>query len=208
MRQDFVEYIEQIEAIDGFYMDDREDCDTVYDKTGEEVEFDCNYEVGASKAVILFEDCVMKVAFRGYYHKAKDGNFLVSMNNYCAREVSFFKAAKKEGVDKFFLKCRMISPEIEIQELGDIYSVPFPVIEDEEEEKRIQKNFSKYANEHMSLRVQSILRDYYNDNELEKFCRFIEKYKINDLVFHNLAMKNGRAVFMDYSGYNEEIDYA
>ena len=47
----------------------------------------------------------------------------------------------------------------------------------------------------------TILKLYYSQEEIDKFCDFIEKYKINDLSYMNMCMKNGKPVFMDFCGF-------
>lgn len=158
---------------------------------------DYDYNYGASKLVFFLDNCVLKVPFVGWFYES--GYDYYEVENYCVKEVSLYKKAKQEGVDKFFLKSRMITPDIELQEKADGTCLKVPDIKGKEE--LIKSSFSAYANSKLPISTRAILQMNYSQSELDKFCAFIEKYNVNDLSMHNMCVKDNRVVFMDYSGF-------
>lgn len=159
--------------------------------------YDYDYNYGASKLVFFLDNCVLKVPFVGCFYGSDYEYYEVE--NYCVKEVSLYKRAKQEGVDKFFLKSRMITPEIELQEKADETYLKEPDVKGKEES--IKSSFSTYANSQLPISARAILQMNYSQSDLDKFCAFIEKYNVNDLSMHNMCVKNNRAMFMDYSGF-------
>ena len=159
--------------------------------------YDYDYNYGASKLVFFLDNCVLKVPFVGWFYGT--GYDYYEVENYCVKEVSLYKRAKQEGVDKFFLKSRMITPEIELQEKADGTYLKMPDVKGKEES--IKSSFSVYANSQLPIFTRAILQMNYSQSDLNKFCAFIEKYSVNDLSIHNMCIKDNRVVFMDYSGF-------
>lgn len=192
MRKAFEEIIDSYEKL---FLE--EDMDMIVNETGNSsfVE-NYNYNHGASKVVIDFDDCVLKIPISGCWI---DEPVSFDNQNYCIREVALYRKAKKEGVADFFLKSRLINNFFEIQEKGEVECVPIPAGTLEE----IYNCFSNYASQTLSSIVMTILKLYYSQEEIDKFCDFIEKYEINDLSYMNMCMKNGKPVFMDFCGFSD-----
>lgn len=159
--------------------------------------YDYDYNYGASKLVFFLDNCVLKVPFVGWFYGT--GSDYYEVANYCVKEVSLYKKAKQEGVSKFFLKSRMITPEVELQEKADGTYLAVPDTNGKEES--IKSSFSAYANSRLPISTRAILQMNYSQSDLDKFCAFIEKYKVNDLSMHNMCVKDNRVMFMDYSGF-------
>lgn len=186
-----------------FYIYNDGECEVLTDFDGNEIDVsEYDYEYGASKIVFIFDKYVVKIPIAGklYYNRYEDRIDVDYINeiNYCGREIDVYKKAKKVGIERFFLKSRFIDECSEVQEKGD-ESVCFSSYD--ENTVKISDSFSRYARENLSKEVLKVLSEYYTSKEIGKFSNFIEENDVNDLSCHNMIMKNGRPVFMDYSGY-------
>lgn len=186
-----------------FYIYDDGECEVLSDFDGNEIDIsDYDYEYGASKIVFIFGKYVVKIPLAGkiFYNRYEDRIDVDYINeiNYCGKEIDIYKRAKRAGIEKFFLKSRFLDECSEVQEKGDEH-ICFSSYDGDN--IKISDSFSRYAREHLSGDVLKILSEYYTSKEISKFSNFIEENKVNDLSCHNMIMKNGRPVFMDYSGY-------
>ena len=64
-----------------------------------------------------------------------------------------------------------------------------------------QVDESSYDNEYGSEAVEELFKVYFGESEHARVYDFCEKMYINDIHTANVGFRNGRLVFVDYSGY-------
>lgn len=192
---------------------------------------DMTWEHGADKIVIIDKDNVVKVPIKGEYvfideldyledsevediiqdnfEYEGDGTYIRWFkDNSCKRELSIYNAAKKEGLDSFFAAEEEYTNQTVIQEKvhsdseADIISKY--AIDSIEKEPIITK-LQKMSDYFFYSETIAILLSQHSYNEVKRFIKFCNKYKVNDLDFYNWGVnKNGMYVAFDYCGFHND----
>ena len=157
---------------------------------------------GLTKMVIIDDnlDYVIKIPFAWV-------NGSISMKDYCRIEAENYQRAVDACVDEYFAEC-FYGGKFECELDGEKVKVPFYLMEkvDCDEEKVTsdicsQLDDSSYDCEYSSEAVEELFKLYYGADEHDRVYEFCEKMFINDIHTANVGFRNGRLVFVDYSGY-------
>ena len=170
-----------------------------------------NYDFGASKFVIFFDDDeVIKIPFNGYFYEAEDYKtdrfcLFEIIEDYCAEEERLYNLAVEAGVEMFFAKTQYIG--------STVSNTPFYASE------RVicnytphpsQKSIDTLKNKYYSFQYEinstwsAAAIEYYGEELFDKFVNFIEQNRISDLHNGNIGYrKDGAPVLLDYSGYED-----
>lgn len=160
------------------------------------------FNSGATKVVIIDEDCdwVLKIPYD-------------KMINHCQLEVENYEKAVAEGVEDAFAETFF---------LMEYKGAPcYAMRKAECNEEAIEESFYDIAlgkdydymnmdsderyeyasNLDIDEKVDMILKDFYNEDFIERVNNFIYINGINDLHMGNIGYLNNRLVYVDYSGY-------
>ena len=176
-----------------------------------------DYEVGATKLVILIPGCnyVIKIPYNSACFEGEPFDFFGlpdGFDNYCEYEVHLYNIAKEAGWDNFFLPIQYFGKykniPIYIQEKAESY---FDCIIDYASENS-KKAVTKNTKETEFLRSFTVPFDWvaccldwlHSLYEVRKFFNFLEKEKISrDLHRGNIGFFKNKPVIIDYGGYFE-----
>ena len=174
-----------------------------------------NYDFGASKFVIFFDDNeVIKIPFNGYFYKAEDDETdkyytdfrpFEIIEDYCAEEERIYNLAVEAGVEMFFAKTQYIGSTVSdtpfyVSERVICNYTPHP------SQKSIDTLKDKYYSFQYEInRTWSAAAiEYYGEELFSKFVDFVEQNRISDLHGGNIGYrKDGAPVLLDYSGYED-----
>lgn len=176
-------------------------CDDFYDAG-------LDYNCGAYKIAVIFDDYVLKKAYTGTAHMTDDGSMRYEDDepeDSCETEVLLYRIAEKRGLERFFAKSEDIGNGIVKQERAEEF------VKDREDINSNQRSevmafvkqyglCSLYAASNSE--VFYWLMQEYSGKELLKLQDFVDEFDIDDLHSYNVGWCNGKLKLIDYSGTN------
>ena len=200
------------------------------DSTGgvyEEDYLDCSdfgYQCGASKVVIILDDCVLKTSYGGIVEEDEDGNEVLveGFPDYAKMEYEIYMAAKAEGLEYFFAKTEEVSSHIYEQPRVDATVDDYrdndddlpkryfngkseaPYLNIKDTDKLLdycQRNGLAGIQSRIKLDVIRFFLAVYSFPELQKLHKFLIKYDINDIRAGNCGWIDGKLVIFDFCGF-------
>ena len=196
----------------------------INDKTAlSESGFEWHY--GASKVVIVLEDCVLKTSIS--LKETLDEDFeYEDLPDFARMEYRYYNRAREEGIDKFFCYTVSCGSGVYEQEKVDIIAGDY---EDEDTEIDADWYFEYYGIELYSG-TEHQMKEFlyaYNLDDMEDYVRpsalryilgawsvedvrklynFCKKYNINDIHRNNIGWVKGELKIFDFCGYHFNID--
>ena len=152
-------------------------------------------DCGATKAVIIDDsnkDFVIKIPFSGLEE------------DYCEKEVEHYEAAQEYNVPGLFAAIEYIEEwrgaPIYLQEYirGIGAEAEFKTLDSIES----SRNSDYYYGEDDEA-IYDAIEIQYSLETFDNFRSLVDDYGINDFHFGNVGYRDGRIVFVDYSGYFE-----
>lgn len=186
---------------------------------------DLCYDVrnGISKACILLDDVpyVLKIPFNFYeeeydrdWYDVESEPFSKANNDnrfywdYCLSEVLNYRKAKKEGVNEFFCKTRLLGFVNEHPIYIQQRAVPFFVIREIERQSERSKRMIDYCRRKdfgtFNPVWQAEAFNYYGKKKFDKLMTFLDECGIYDLHTENVGYIDDRPVIFDYSDFKED----
>ena len=226
------DYDEAIDVLSEVFHYD-EDNGTVYEE-GVLDDSDFEWYCGASKVVIILEDCVLKTSYSGlswYNEETCDDEMTDDFSDYAKMEFQLYQAAKDLNIDYFFAETEEVAPAIYEQEKVDL-----SVEEYTEHDKVMPIGYqyhSVYGNQqipprfvlncgglhsycrHNGLkdlvgRIKPDVLGYflaaYSQEELENLQVFLKEYDINDIRAGNCGWIDGHLKIFDFCGFKTETE--
>lgn len=209
-----------------------EDADTAHES---EILDDSDFEwhTGASKVVIVLEDCVLKTSYSGiswYNEETCEYEMTEEFSDYAKMEYQLYQAAKDVGVDYFFAETEEVTPVIYKQEKVDFtvsnymdeenipagykfhgaYSIqPSPpqfVLNCEGLHNYCRKNGLKDLVGRIKPDVLGYFLATYSQEKLENLQIFLKEYDINDIRAGNCGWIKGELKIFDFCGFKTETE--
>lgn len=220
-------YQEAINTLDvTFHYDDS--TGTVYEEDYLDYS-DFGYQCGASKVVIILDDCVLKTSYGGIVEEDEDGDevFVEEFPDYAKMEYEIYMAAKTEGLEYFFAKTEEVYSHIyeqpKVDATVDDYryndddlpkhyfngksKAPYLDIKDTD---KLLDYCKKNGLAGLQLRIKfDVIRYFlatYSFPELQKLHKFLIKYDINDISASNCGWINGKLVIFDFCGFKTSTE--
>lgn len=190
---------------------------------------DFGYQCGASKVVIILDNCVLKTSYGGIVEEDEDGDEVLveGFPDYAKMEYEIYMAAKAEGLEYFFAKTEEVSSHIYEQPRVDA-TVNDYRYNDDDLPKRYFNGKSKAP--YLDIKDTDKLLDYckrnglaglhkrikldviryflatYSFPELQRLHEFLIKYDINDVRAGNCGWINGKLVIFDFCGFESSTE--
>lgn len=190
---------------------------------------DFGYQCGASKVVIILDDCVLKTSYGGIVEEDEDGDevLIEGFPDYAKMEYEIYMAAKAEGLEYFFAKTEEVCPHIYEQPKVDA-TVNDYRYNDDDLPKRYFNGKSKAP--YLNIKDTDKLLDYcqrnglaglqsrikldviryflatYSFPELQRLHKFLIKYDINDIRAGNCGWIDGKLVIFDFCGFKTSTE--
>ncbi len=192
---------------------------------------DFGYRCGASKVVLILDNCVLKTSYSGIVDEDEDGDDVLvdGFPDYAKMEYEIYMAAKAEGLEYFFAKTEEVYSNIYEQPRVDatvdeyrydnddlpIYyfngknKAPYLNIEDTDKLlDYCERNGLAGLQSRIKLDVIRFFLAAYSLPELKRLYEFLIKYDINDIRAGNCGWIDGKLVIFDFCGFmtlTEEI---
>lgn len=190
---------------------------------------DFDYQCGASKVVIILDDCVLKTSYGGIVKEDEDGDEVLveGFPDYARMEYEIYMAAKAEGLEYFFAKTEKVSSHIYEQprvnatvndyHYNDDYLLEHyfngkskaPYLNIEDTDKLLdycKKNGLAGLQSRIKLDVIRYFLASYSFPELQRLHKFLMKYDINDIRAGNCGWINGKLVIFDFCGFKTSTE--
>lgn len=189
------------------------------------------YECGASKVVIILDDCVLKTSYSGEVSECEDeeGNREITENfpDYANLEYQLYQAAAEVGLDKFFAKTSKVDDYVYEQSRVDASIVDLkhdnvelpwgyfhgrnkPRYYNEKDTDKIIEYCEKNGLHKLYFRIKfNAIRYFlaeYSIEELKKLNEFLIEYDINDISETNCGWIDGNLVIFDFCGFGSETE--
>ncbi len=195
--------------------------DYAYNHDGEEISSACSADWvrnGASKTVIYWEDLgdlVVKIPASAYdedeenCHATYDGEYSSEDGwDYCALEEERCQALECEGLSEMVCRTWYV---------GEVYDTRIYVSQRADEtwsdgswnyrytnsEEDLDVLAEEFGRSNSRMRYWREFIDAYGLDKCERLMEFFRDNDVNDLHNGNVAFRNGKPVFIDYSGYYE-----
>lgn len=185
---------------------------------------DFGYQCGASKVVIILDNCVLKTSYGGVVEEDEDGDevLIEGFPDYAKIEYEIYMAAKAEGLEYFFAKTEEVSSHIYKQPKVDATVNDYryndddlpkhyfngenkaPYLKIEDTDKLLdycKKNGLAGVQSRIRLDVVRYFLAAYSVPELQRLHRFLVKYDINDIRAGNCGWIDGKLVIFDFCGF-------
>ena len=190
---------------------------------------DFGYQCGASKVVLILDDCVLKTSYSGIVEEDEDGDDVLvnGFSNYAKMEYEIYMAAKAEGLEYFFTKTEEVCPNIYEQPKVDATVSDYRYNDDD-----LPKRYFNGRNKapHLNIKDTDKLLDYckrnglaglqsrikldviryflaaYSFPELQRLHKFLIKYDINDIRAGNCGWIDGKLVIFDFCGFKTSTE--
>lgn len=209
-----------------------EDADTAHES---EILDDADFEwrTGASKVVIVLENCVLKTSYSGtswYNEETCDYEMTEEFPDYAKMEYQLYQAAKDVGVDYFFAETKEITSVIYEQKKVDftvsnyldeehipagykfhgVYSIqlspPQFVLNCEGLHNYCRRNGLKDLIGRIKPDVLGYFLAAYSHDALDDLQQFLVEYDINDIRAGNCGWINGELKIFDFCGFKTETE--
>lgn len=190
---------------------------------------DFGYRCGASKVVIILDDCVLKTSYGGIAKEDKGGDEILveGFPDYAKMEYEIYMAAKSEGLEYFFAKTEEVCSHIYEQPRVDITVEEYHYNNDDLPKHYFNsKNKAPYLNikdtdelidycernglAGLQLRIKfDVIRYFlaaYSFPELQRLHKFLIKYDINDIRAGNCGWIDGKLVIFDFCGFKTSTE--
>lgn len=195
---------------------------------------DFEWRTGASKVVIILEDCVLKTSYSGvswYNEETCDDEMTEEFPDYAKMEYQLYQAAEDVGVDYFFAETKEIAPSIYEQKKVDLsvedyseydklmpvgyqyHSVyglqqipPQFVLNCEGLHGYCRKNGLKDLVGRIKPDVLGYFLAAYSHDALDDLQQFLVEYDINDIRAGNCGWINGELKIFDFCGFKTETE--
>lgn len=187
------------------------------------------YMCGASKVVIILDDCVLKTSYSGEVKEDEDGEdyFTDDFPDYAAMEYNIYQAAVEEGLEKFFAKTEKVDigiyeqPRVDATVLEYRYDeafLPFryfngrnkaPYFNEKDTDKVIdycEKNGLHKIYFRIKFNVIRYFLAAYSIEELKRLNEFLIEYDINDISETNCGWIDGKLVAFDFCGFGSSTE--
>lgn len=171
-----------------------------------------NYETGATKGVLIFEDLnfVIKIPFRyGSDYRMLRGAECPNGWDYCEVETIKYENAEDYNVSNCFAKTELIGTiddyPIYKQEFATIYSNSDSSTSSHtrEDEEKVEKYCDDNCYDCFNTYWLSDAFMYFGEKKFCQLMQFIQDFNIADLHSHNLGYIGMRPVLVDYSSFND-----
>lgn len=211
-----------------------EDSGTVFEE-GVLDDSDFEWHCGASKVVIVLEDCVLKTSYSGlswYNEETCEDEVSDDFPDYAKMEYQLYQAAEDVGVDYFFTETKEVAPSIYEQQKVDFsvsdyvggYDKKLPITYKFESIYGRQINppqfilncegLHSYCEKHglkdLVGRIKPDVLGYflatYSHEALYDLQQFLEEYDINDIRAGNCGWINGELKIFDFCGFKTETE--
>lgn len=207
-------YNNDSKAFDDFFSEGNEDNWFALEDSANNLDFDIDFECGATKGVIIDHDCgyVIKLPFRD-----RDGF------DYCKAEWRNYCVAESQGLAEFFAFMDFLgffhNYPIYIQELVDCdeYNISDRAWSSsfnsycmnngyDKEDAEVIDEFSDYFYSWDSCEQTEALFEEEWGADFDKLTIFFEDNHINDLHSGNLGYRGDKLILIDYSGFGWDPD--
>ncbi len=210
-----------------------EDTGTVFEE-GILDDSDFEWHTGASKVVIVLEDCVLKTSYSGvswYNEETCDDEMTDDFVDYAKMEFQLYQAAKDLDISYFFAETEEVAPAVYKQEKIDLsvkeyierdkvmpigyqyHSVygqqqipPQFVLNCEGLHSYCRHNDLKDLIGRIKPDVLGYFLAAYSKEELENLQVFLKEYDINDIRAGNCGWINGKLKIFDFCGFKTETE--
>lgn len=176
-------------------------CDDFYDAG-------LDYNCGAYKIAVIFDDYVLKKAYTGTAYMTDDGSMRYEDDepeDSCETEVLLYRIAEKRGLGKFFAKSENIGNGIVKQERAEELVKDRRDLNDNQKSEVIdfvtQYDLCNLYSASNSKVLYWLMQEY-SGEELFKLQLFVDEFDIDDLHSYNVGWCNGKLKLIDYSGTN------
>lgn len=195
---------------------------------------DFSYQCGASKVVIILDDCVLKTSYGGIVEEDADGDEVLveEFPDYARMEYEIYMAAKAEGLEYFFAKTEKVSSYIYEQPKVDATVNDYRYGYDYDDDDDLPKHYfnGKSKAPYLNIKDTDKLLDYCKKNglaglqsrikldviryflasysfpELQRLHKFLIKYDINDIRAGNCGWIDGKLVIFDFCGFKTSTE--
>ena len=190
---------------------------------------DFGYQCGASKVVIILDDCVLKTSYGGIVEEDEDGDEILveGFPDYARMEYEIYMAAKAGGLEYFFAKTEEVSSHIYEQPKVDATVNDYRYNDDDLPKRYFNgKNKAPYLNikdtdklldyckknglaglqSRIKLDVIRYFLAAYSFPELQRLHKFLIKYDINDIRAGNCGWIDGKLVIFDFFGFKTSTE--
>lgn len=205
------------DSIGGVYEEDYLDCS------------DFGYQCGASKVVIILDNCVLKTSYGGIVEKDEDGDDVLvdGFPDYAKMEYEIYMAAKAKQLDYFFAKTKEVYPSIYEQPKVDATVDDYrcndddlpkcyfngedkaPYLDIKDTDKLLdycKRNGLAGLQSRIKLSVIRFFLAAYSISELQRLHKFLTKYDINDISAANCGWIDGKLVIFDFCGFKTSTE--
>jgi len=153
-------------------------------------------------------------------------DFVIKINNdgidYCEKEAIYYQEARDRGIEDCFAWCDYITT----YEGVDIFAMEYCVCDEDyvsylsyeyryeqfcddlgysrdESDSRaeFEESDMSWDYDNSDAIIELVMGKFFIDDIARKFWKFINEFHINDLHAGNVSINNGRAVFVDFSGF-------
>lgn len=190
---------------------------------------DFGYQCGASKVVIILDNCVLKTSYGGVVEEDEDGDEVLveGFPDYAKMEYEIYMAAEVEGLEYFFVKTEEVCSNIYRQPRVDATVNDYRYNDDD-----LPKHYFNGKNKapYLNIKDTDKLLDYckrnglaglhsrikldviryflaaYSFPELQRLHKFLIKYDINDIRAGNCGWINGKLKIFDFCGFKTETE--
>ncbi|MBR4890337.1 MAG: hypothetical protein IKU15_03335 [Clostridia bacterium] len=182
------------------------------------------YRTGASKVVLILDDCVLKTSFNGTVEFDEDGEevFVENFPDYAKMEYDLYQAAKERGIEFFFAKTTKVNDSIYEQPRVDATISDVRCEEDTLPDDYFPSGQPPYRHIgnadavtdfceknglhklYFNIKFNAIryFLGSYSIEELKKLNDFLTEYDINDISATNCGWIDGRLVIFDFCGFD------
>ena len=190
---------------------------------------DFDYQYGASKVVIILDDCVLKTSYSGIAEEDENGDEVLvnGFPDYAKMEYEIYMAAIAGRLEYFFARTEEVCSHIYEQPKVDVTVNNYHYDDDD-----LPKHYFNGKNKapYLNIKDTDKLLDYcqrnglaglqsrirldviryflaaYSFPELQRLHEFLIKYDINDIRAGNCGWINGKLVIFDFCGFKTSTE--